>query len=381
MRWALIKSIAIYFFPRFLSQRFIDTYDYAFLVHNRDYDDIYRKYPNLKILPLFLVRIICRLIWPIFVAEIDGPLNLSNKKLKGVVIGVGMTAFQLINNKEVARKKFIHAARLAGKVGVKVLGLGALSASLTKGGLDIINKVDICITTGHALTVYSVASHVYQIVDKIGINLIDSRVAIVGAAGSIGSNTARFLALNSSVRYLLLIDLEHKIKEVRQLKLELEEKCEDLEIHISTDVTQVYSCRIIITATNAPEALIKTNYVSPGSIIVNDAQPSDVDPAIYRRNDVLVIEGGTVFVPGVRVNFDFGLRNQGDVFSCLGETIVLAYLDDWDLCNAGRLDFAKVEKISSVARNLGIKISAPQNIHQTLDRHTLEKFSNISEAL
>jgi predicted amino acid dehydrogenase len=80
------------------------------------------------------------------------------------------------------------------------------------------------------------------------------------------------------------------------------------DLHISTDVDALKHAQLIITVTSAVHAVIQPNNLRPGSVICDVARPRDVSTQVAAvRDDVLVIDGGMVEVPGeVNFNFDFG---------------------------------------------------------------------------
>ncbi|MFA6215586.1 MAG: hypothetical protein WC768_03395 [Patescibacteria group bacterium] len=372
------RDFSIRFLPSQLLPKLINKFDYGFIVHSRDYSDLFRRYPKLKKLPKFILLFICRFIWPVVVTEIYGPKNQYGEQLKGVIIGVGLTASQLMHNKKLAKNKFISAAKLAKKFDVKILGLGALSASLTRGGLDISEKVKIGITTGHALTVDTVVNHLYSISNLLEIDIKKIKVAIVGAAGSIGSNSAKLLAKDNQIREILLVDVPRKRNELDQLRKTLQNINSNLDVFVSDRIEDIKNYDIIITATNLPDVLIKSEYLKAGAVIIDDAQPTDVSEEVYKlRNDVMVLEGGVVNIKGLNVNFDFGLKNKGDIFSCLGEVIMLSYVGHGGNYNIGKLDFDKVFEVREIKEKIGLTLGKPQNFYKLYNNQDVLKIKNI----
>jgi predicted amino acid dehydrogenase len=64
----------------------------------------------------------------------------------------------------------------------------------------------------------------------------------------------------------------------------------------------------VITVTSSVHAVIEPKHLKPGAVVLDVARPRDVSRLVEdQRDDVLVIEGGMVEVPGnVNFNFDFG---------------------------------------------------------------------------
>lgn len=304
------------------------TADFAFIVHSRDRSDLPRKFPWLKLFPRSIFDLITTHLPPIVVSKISGLLDSSGNALSGIVLGIPMTAHQLLEHREKALKRIIEAVRIARSRGAKYVGLGAMTASLSKGGRDVISQIDnVYVTTGRTFTVMNITEYVLLCVKIFGLNPNNVRIGIVGAAGGIGSGVAISLARKQFKKFKL-IDLERKLINLQERIKTLESHSEDLDIEISHHVSEISSCDIVIAATSSPEIVIKSEDVNPGTIIINDAQPSDISPEILReRTDVLVIEGGVLHAPNIDCHFNFGLSHKNDVFSCLAETLLLTNLN------------------------------------------------------
>ncbi len=353
---------------------------FAFIVHPRDISDVYRKYPLAKYLPEKLLLRGLRHFWPVVLSEVEGMRNESGKPIRGWIITIPLTAKQMLDDKNLAKKKIIHAIELAEKLGAIIIGLGALTSSLTKGGLDLIEKIKIGITTGRAYTTKNVVENVIAISNEIGIELKKSIIAVVGAAGGIGSACTKILS-EKGVKNFILVDLERKKDSINNLIKEIKSDFnqDDIVFKVSSQVRDIYPADIIIAATNAPDVIIGPNDLKPGAIVVNDAQPSDISPEIFKkRNDVLVIEGGIINTPGIKYHFNFGLVNKEDIFCCLGETLALSYIN-WDKNYAiGYLDFKLIDDISKIISKLNFRLANFQNpIEGEIKKHKINKIKDI----
>ena len=341
--------------------------NYAFLVHARDYSDVRRKYKIAKYLPRSFVEFWC-LHWPpIVVSEITGlKCQKTSKELKGWVVGIPMTAKQMMENRELAKKRVLQAARKAEKLGAEIAGLGALTSSVTFGGREIRDKLKIKITAGHAYTAFTVGSYVLQAIKKKGIENKDAVVAIVGAAGSIGSTCAKYLCFKG-VKKFLLVDLERKSDRLQVLMKKLCDK-EKLEILLSHKIGDIKIADIIISATNTPEALIKPEDLKTGAIIVDDAQPSDISPEVEKqRKDVLVVDGGVLLAPGINPHINLGLAHKNNIFSCLGEVMICASTKRVPEYTPGDVSPSVVEEVGSLGSSLGFEVNEFQrggNFHK-----------------
>jgi predicted amino acid dehydrogenase len=120
-----------------------------------------------------------------------------------------------------------------------------------------------------------------------------------------------------------------------------------------------YTADLILTVTSATHTVIEPRHLKPGAVVLDVARPRDVSQRVMaQRDDVLVIEGGMVEVPGpVNFNFDFGFP-PGKSFACMAETMALALenrLEDYTL--GKHISVRRVEEISQIARRHGFRLS------------------------
>lgn len=352
-------------------------YEFAFLVHARNIPDVYRKFPFLKILPNSVVELIARKMWPVVVSEVTGLRSLkTSKEIKGLIIGFLMTAPQMLADRKTALKRITDSAKLAKKMGVSIIGLGALTSSLSRGGLDIVDKVDINITTGHAYTAHTVAANVNKMVDMFKLKKDKITVAVVGASGSIGSTTAQLLARNK-YKHLILIEIKRKIKKIESLVSELKLLNPNLIIETTSDMRRLRNADIIVTATNAADAVVRNEHLKKGAIIVDDAQPSDIAPEVLDNDEVLTIEAGVVHTPHVDNHFNFGLKDKYDNFCCMCEIMILAANEWREHYVVNRADLALIDKIVDLGEGLNFRLAELQNFKEVISDKKISKLKNI----
>ena len=72
------------------------------------------------------------------------------------------------------------------------------------------------------------------------------------------------------------------------------------EVAVSQDIrTSLQEADIVITVTSALDFLIEPGDLKPGAVVCDVARPRNVSRDVsLKRNDVLVIEGGVINVPG-----------------------------------------------------------------------------------
>jgi len=346
-------------------RKYREQYRYAFLVHPRDERDMIRRFHILAYVPSTLRRILQHHLWPLTVSRITGLRSQkTNELVDGYVISIPMTAREMILHRKTALKQIRRAVRLARNRGAKIVGLGALTSSLSRGGLDLIDIPHVSITTGHAYTGHTVTQTLLTQLAQHDISLENPActIAIVGAAGSIGSLAAEILAKRGAVS-LLLLDLERKMTAVQELRTKLVSRHSTLTIQCSYTMKDLEQAVGVITATNAPEALVKSAHVSSGTFIVDDAQPSDIASELYDRKDVVVLEAGAVTTPGISTNMNMGLSGKHTNYCCLAEVLILAAHKHEHNFVINRATLQDIEHIRDKGENLGFTLARPQNEH------------------
>jgi fatty aldehyde-generating acyl-ACP reductase len=125
-------------------------------------------------------------------------------------------------------------------------------------------------------------------------------------------------------------------------------------------VEAIREAEMVLSATSAARPVIQPEHLKHGAVVCDVARPSDVSDRVGReRQDVLVIGGGVVDVPGnVDFGFDFGLP-PGKAYACMAETMVLALEERCESYSLGKdVRPAQVREIAQLARKHGFRLSA-----------------------
>ena len=348
---AAVRDLLILLLPSFFGRLLITKGDYAFLIHPRDLDDVSRKYTFSKYFNPKLVRWTIRHMWPVIGSRITGLKSLEDgRELVGYLMICPITAEQMHTDRKLAQKRILQTVQLAEKLGCKTIGLGALSASMTRGGEYLVDKVKIGVTTGHAYTTLVIIQTVEEIARRKGINLKEKTVAVLGAAGLMGNPCSNLLAQNGIGR-LLMIDRPQNQETLRQLTLGVNPHC---QVDISTDLNSLKEADIIVVVTNALSAIVKPEHLKEGAILVDDSQPRNTSPALLKaRPDVLILDV-VASAPGVHTHFPLDFPCKHDVFTCMGEVLILAAHGWKDNYAIGKFDYGLVAEIADLAKAVGL---------------------------
>lgn len=339
---------------------------FAFIVHPLDIKDVKKKYKMAEKVPLKLVASALKRKRPFMMSEITGVRSATGKEAMGWFIAVPLLPSQFLELEEkFLLKRVIQACHIAEELGAGIIGLGAYSAMVGDGGKKIAREVDIAVTTGNTYTVTTALQGTREACRLMGISLPDSHLAVVGATGSIGKACAEILG--PEVRCLTLVGrsegrlakaAEHISKAVPRAR-----------VKISTDSSRAISeADVIITVTAAIDCVIHPEDIKPGAVVCDVARPRDVSQLVaQKRDDVLVIDGGVVKVPGeVRFNLNFGLP-PGMALACMSETMILALEDRYENYTLGKeISVSKVKEMERLAEKHGFKLAGLRGFERAM---------------
>ncbi len=330
---------------------------FAFIIHPIDpKKDVSRKWPWLgKVLTQRQVDFLSLFFPPVYISEITGIRSASTgKTLRGWFVACPFTP-QRMMTLPVQRvyDKVIATGRMAERLGARMLGLGAYTSVVGDAGVTIAKALDVPVTTGDAYTIDMAVQAVRQAAREMDIQLHEASAAVVGATGTIGSVCAELLA--EEVADLTLVGRRPDALE------EVRERCQAgarARLHTSTDLDSLYQADLVLTVTSAIHALIEPQHLKPGAVVCDVARPRDVSKQVAaQRDDVLVIEGGMVEVPGeVDFHFDFGFPPRM-AYACMAETMALALEGRYEDYSLGkRISREQVREISAIAGRHGFRL-------------------------
>ena len=320
--------------------------------------DVARKYPLLaRALPVCLIHFLSRFWPPVYLSHVTGVRSkATGKEVEGWLVACPFTARQMLQvSPETAYGKVVQTGRLAHRLGAGILGLLAFTSVIGDGGVTVAQRLDIPVTTGRSLTVAVAVEALDRAARFRGIQPQSSVTAVVGATGNIGSACAQLLA--PVVAEMVLVGRqESRLAEVQTRVSGSGAR----KVHISTRVEDIRGASMVLSATNAAGPVIRPEYLKRGAVVCDVARPSDVSPRVAReRDDVLVVEGGVLDVPGeVDFGFDFGLPS-GKAYACMVETMVLALEGRYESYSLGKdVRLERVREIAQLARKHGFRLSA-----------------------
>jgi fatty aldehyde-generating acyl-ACP reductase len=332
---------------------------FAFVIHPIDVRrDVARKYPVAKYAPESLIEAILPRIKPKLVSHITGiKSDQPNTEAEGWFIVCPLTPKQLLTMPpEIVYKKLIECGRIAQDLGAEIMGLGALTSVVGDGGITVAKSLNIAVTTGNSYTVATAVDGAIRGAELMGTPMNEATVAIVGAAGSIGRTCALMLAPEAAK----IILVGRHVDRLQPVAREIEALPEHAELVVTADIAQgLKDADVIVTVTSAADAVILPEHLKKGAVVCDVARPRDVSVRVAKeRDDVLIIEGGLVSVPGPELNFrfDFGFPPK-TAYACMSETILLA------------LDAAETGKYESFTLGKEVSVDQARTMQRLAKKH------------
>lgn len=333
--------------------------DFAFLIHPRYTGDIYRKYPFLKILPEFIVNMILFFFWPTYGGSIKG-LTRDGKPIFGAFIIVPLPSRQMLKHRNRAKSRVRSAVRLAEIYGAEIVGLGALTSSVTGGGEDIREaSKPVHLTSGNSLTAFTTANDVIQRVRKENIT---GPIAIVGATGSIGQAVAELVYEELQNKVIVVGKNPERTQKVADILIEKNIQGKEAPL-ASTNVQDVAGAEILIITTSAHDATVGAHMLTHAKVIYDVTQPKNTPEEIQNDSRLVFIDGGLIQLPDeIHFTLDVGLP-KGIAYSCLSETMILAASERFDLLSSSKLKVHNIRTVGELAGKFNFKS------HQIITNH------------
>lgn len=343
---------------------------FGFILHPLDPEDVTARYPLARFLPGGILETILRLAPPRLVSHVTGVRSPYNTA-EGWFVATLLTSRQMVSLPEpLVLDRIVAAGRLAERQGAGIIGLGAFTAVVGDSGITVARRLEAGVTTGNSYTAATAIEGAWEAARLMDVDPAEAEVAVVGATGSVGRACALLVA-GQSRRLTLVGRNEERLRRVADEVMRMT----GVSAQTSTDLKKsLPAADIIITVSSAVEAIIDPQDIKPGAVICDVARPRDVSRRVAEvRDDVLVIEGGVVEVPG---EVDFGLSfgyPPGMCMACMAETMILALEERYEDYTLGReYDVERIHEISRLARKHGFRLAGLRSFERALRPDEIE---------
>jgi fatty aldehyde-generating acyl-ACP reductase len=345
--------------------------NFAFIIHPIEpKKDVARKFKLFGYLPTSVIDYFCLFFPPVYISHITGIRSVTGREIEGWFVACPLTPTRMTQvPTEVAYRKIVQTGRLAEKLGAKILGLGAFTSVVGDAGITISKRLSIPVTTGNSYTVAMAVEAIREAARQMEIALNEAKAAVVGATGAVGSVCAQLLARD--VAEMVLVG--RRLPCLEEVKAHVQ-AVGGAHVSLATEIEAIEEADLIITVTSAIETIIEPHHLKPGAVVLDVARPRDVSRRVVEeRNDVLVIEGGMVEVPGpVDFGFDFGFPPKM-VYACMAEVMILALERRYESYTLGRdITAEQVEEIASLAAKHGFRLGGFRSFERSVTGEEVE---------
>jgi len=347
---------------------------FAFIIHPLSQEAIRMGFPLLpKSTPKRVMDQIekaAAMVPPMVYCKMTNIVSPTGSEAEGWLISVGGTPKEMLaRSPEFTYRRLLAAAAKAQKMGAQIIGLGAFTKVVGDAGVTVARRANLPVTTGNS---YSASGALWAAADamrRMGLveapkdGRVQAKTMVIGATGSIGSVSARLLAMAFDEVYLAGRDQ----KKLEALKASILKETPDAKVVAAADYEgHLAEMDMIVTSTSgAGKKVLDITKVKPGCVITDVARPLDLPPEeCAKRPDVLVIESGEIDLPS-RVQ---GLRDitlpKNIVYACLAETIVLALEGRFEVFTVGRdTEWRKVKEIYKLGLKHGMKLASISGVN------------------
>lgn len=322
--------------------------EFIFLVHPRNLvPDVSRQYPLLhpRYMSREMIGEIVRDLPPAFRASrITNLKNYRGEEVKGWVVITTMVPEWLDFRDKESRKwgtgRQLVGAKLGYMLGGDLLGLGATTSMLLHHGRVVKEQLPIEVTTGHSYTSWLIRRTLLEVSNLTEQKLEAMTVAVVGAAGSIGSSAVRFC--KGRVKELVQIDIQP-------------------QVGMESSYGGLKRADVVIAATTTAKPFITSDMLKTGVVVIDDSAPESIAKGVAEEKG-----GFTVHVLAdqgkdrVDCNFDFGYL-PGANFGCLAEAASVIAQGDLTKAMSGRVSEESIQNAAALAQAPGFDIAPLQS--------------------
>ena len=342
---------------------------FAFVIHPLSQEFIKKGFPIPKATPKFVmdrVETLAAHIPPMVYCKMENIVSPSGAEAEGWLITVGGTPKEMLaHSPEFTYRRLLAAGDMAKKMGAQIMGLGAFTKVVGDAGITVARRASLPITTGNSYSASGALWAAHDAMRRMGLvpvpkkgERVQAKTMVIGASGSIGSVSARLLAM----AFDEVVIAGRDMKKLDELKASILQDTPDAKVVCSTDYDSLLGdMDMIVTSTSgAGKKILDITKVKPGCVITDVARPLDLPPEeVAKRPDVLVIESGEIELPTqVKGMKSIGLP-KNVIYACLAETIVLALEGRFEVFTIGRdTEWEKVKEIYKLGLKHGMKLSA-----------------------
>ena len=235
---------------------------------------------------------------------------------------------EMLSRFKTARRKVLNAMELAQKKGINITALGGFTSIIFEN-FNLLQHKQIRntsldwerFTTGNTHTAWVICRQLELNAPKVGIDIKNATVAVVGATGDIGSAVCRWLMNKTGVGELIMVARQQE--PLTALQKELNGGV------IKTLDEALPEADIVVWVASMPKTMeINMNSLKTPCLMIDGGYPKNLDEKFHGK-DIHILKGGIVeFFKDIGWNMMelAEMENpQREMFACFAEAMILEF--------------------------------------------------------
>ena len=320
---------------------------------------------------------------PFVYSKISGIKSPTGVEAEGWLISLGETPEQMqAHPAEFTYKKILKAAQKAKKLGAGVMGLSMLSKSLHGTTLDVGKNAALPTTTGNNYTASTALWATAEAVRQMGLiklkhnKILKAKAMVLGATGDVGSICSHLLA----TAFDQVVLVSRNMAKLLTLQDIIQTEKPEVKIKIATRADNyLEDMDVIVLASSKAKDNVDIMRVKPGCVITDITRPMIfTSKEVAKRQDVLVITGGEILLPGDKIEMkDIGLPDN-IVYANLAETIILSLEGRFEQFSQGsKTQWGKVKEIYKLGLKHGMKLASISGVDGVLSSEDITRVKTL----
>jgi len=335
--------------------------NFAFIVTPTNIKQLKNFWPALKVIPDFIIRLFSKSLPSFRVLRLKTIKSKQGESIDGFLIACSLLPEQIPTpGEDFVLDRIISAGQIAQKLGARIIGLDCLAASIAdKAYNTIAKKIKIPVTSGHALTAWSIFEGIYRVAKTKKIDLKKANLAIIGVDTVALSLCAR--KLSDYVNKIILVDKQDdRPEELREAIL----ANTSIEVVIEDSPREAIKAADIVIKAGClaePNLDFDVQDLKPNAVFCNIPSISSALNKSGLRSDITFLELGLIELP-----FQDGLGvytglPKGIIYASMAETMLLALEDKFTSYSLGEyINLDKLEEIADMGARQGFEVWIPE---------------------
>jgi predicted amino acid dehydrogenase len=316
---------------------------------------------------------------PFVYSRVKGIKSPTGVEAEGWLIAIGETVDEMQNHPpEFTTKKIMKAAEKAKKLGAQIMGIAMLPKGMHGTTLEVGKYAALPITTGNSYTASTALWATADAVRQMGLSrlkggkVLQAKAMVIGATGNVGLICSRLLATAFEEVFIV----SRNMAKLLSIQETLKAQKPGLKLQVSTRADRFLDdMDVVVIASAGAKSSIDIMRFKPGCVVTDITRPMMFSRKdVAKRQDVLVITGGEIELPGDAVDMmDIGLP-PGVAYAGLAETVILALEGRFeDFTKGSNTEWEKVKEIYKLGIKHGMALSSISGVEGPLSEEDIER--------